>query len=138
MKSTITKFAIGVLLVGSSIYVVFCPDEDIEIDASTGSLRARTTYARIIETDWNVQPTWISESAARQGVSAVPDWRHLSTISRSSVLTSRACSSAPVSYSIRSIDPSILNLMTTEEIDRFVREFLITDEAKRAYMISVP
>jgi hypothetical protein len=39
---------------------------------------------------------------------------------------------------VRAIDPEALNLKTTTEIDRFARDFIAADEAKRALMISMP
>ena len=129
---------IGILFVGGVSYLARSTDKRIEVNAMTGAVRTKMRYAYVFNSPWKVRPTWIAESAARQGISTDDGWQYLSALSERLFYTLNECGRAPVSYPVNAIDPEVLNLTTTDEIDRFTREFVVADEATRAQMISMP
>jgi hypothetical protein len=138
MKKIVPALVIGLLLVGGVVYLARCSDERIEVNAMTGAHRTKIRYAYVFDTAWKVRPTWIDESAARQGISTDNGWQYLSVVSERLFSTTHACGRAPVSYPVRVLVPEELNLKTTDEIDRFGRDFIAADESKRARMILIP
>ena len=138
MKRIVPALLGGILFVGAVAYLARSTDEHIEVNAMTGAVRTKMRHAYVFNSPWKVRPTWIAESAARQGISTDDGWQYLSVVSERMFSTTHACGRAPVSYPVRAIDPEALNLKTTAEIDRFARDFIAADEAKRALMISMP
>ena len=113
-------------------------DERIEANAMTGERRTKMRYAYLFNTDWKVNSTWIAESAERQGISTDGGWQTLSVVSKRLFSTNITCGCAPVSFPAGAIDPRYMGLVTTDEIDRFAREFIEANEERRAQMISMP
>lgn len=138
MKSIVPALVIGILFVGGVVYLARSTDERVEVNAMTGAVRTKMRYAYVFNTTWKVRPTWIAESAERQGISTEQGWRYLSVVSKRLFHTSHACGRAPVAYPVRAIDPEVLDLTTINEIDRFSRDFIVADESKRAQMIAMP
>lgn len=138
MKRFVPALVMGIVFVAGVVYLARSTDERTEVNAMTGAVRSRMRYAYVFSTSWKVRPTWVSESAARQGISTEDGWQYLSFVSERIFTTSHACGRAPVSYPLRGLDPEDLNLRTTDEIDRFARDFIAADESKRARMIQIP
>lgn len=138
MKRIVPRLVSVVLFVGALAYLVRSTDERIEVNAMTGAVRTKVRHAYLFNSPWKVRPTWIAESAARQGISTDDGWQYLSVVSERMFSTTHASGRAPVSYPVRAIDPEALNLKTTAEIDLFARDFVAADEANRALMISIP
>lgn len=138
MKRIVPVLSIGLVLIGGVAFFALSTDECIEVNAMTGAVRTKTQYAHVFNTEWKVSPTWIGESAVRQDISTANGWQYLSVVSKRLFYTAHACGRAPASYPVRAIDPEALNLATIEEIDRFSRDFIVANEAKRAQMISTP
>ena len=138
MKRIIPALLIGILFAGGVVYLAQSTDKRIEVNAKTGAVRTKMRYAYVFNSPWKVRPTWLAESSARQGISTDDGWQYLSAVSKRLFYTLNECGLAPVSYPVNAIDPGDLNLTTTDEIDRFTREFILADEAKRAQMISMP
>lgn len=138
MKRIVPALVIGTLFIAGVVYLARSTDERIEVNAMTGAVRTKMRYAYVFNTAWKVRPTWIAESAARQGISTDDGWQYLSVVSERIFSTTHACGRAPVSYPVRVLDPEELNLRTADEIDRFARDFIAADESKRARMILIP
>jgi uncharacterized protein YqjF (DUF2071 family) len=138
MKRIFFTLVIGFSLTGGIAFLARSTDQRIEVNAMTGAVRTKMRFAYVFNTAWHVDPTWIAESATRQGISTDDGWQYLSVVSERLFYTSRACGRTPAVYPVRAIDPEFLNLRTTNEIDRFARDFVLSDETKRAPMISIP
>ena len=138
MKKMVPALVIGILFLGGVVYLARCSDQNIEVNAMTGAYRTKMLYAYVFDTAWKVRPTWIDESAARQGISTDDGWQYLSVVSKRLFSTTHACGRAPVSYPVRVLDLEEFGLRTTDEIDRFARDFIAADESKRARMIAIP
>lgn len=133
MKKKLPGILIGLLLAG---FLATSSDEYIEVNRMTGSYRSRMRYAYLFNTQWKTHPTWMEESAARQGISTSAGWGYLSVVSKDLLSTTHACGKAPASYLLPRSGPDALELKTNEEIDTFVRDFIHADEEKRKQMLS--
>ena len=138
MNRSLTTLTLGILLIGVVGYLARTTDEFIEVNAMTGSIRTKMRYAYVFNTPWKVHPTWVEESAARQGVSTEGGWQYLSVVSERLLSTLHECGRAPASYPLSKIGPDFLNLKTTDEIDHFVHDFVFADESKRKEMLAAP
>jgi hypothetical protein len=138
MKRNVLALVIGILTIGGVSFLARSTDERTEVNAMTGAVRTKMRYAYVFNTAWKVRPTWVEESAARQGISTDGGWQYLSVVSTRLLYTLNECGRAPVSYPMQVVDPEELNLKTAEEIDRFARDFIAADESKRARMILMP
>ena len=138
MKRNVLALVIGLLAIGGVAFLARSTDQRIEVNAVTGAVRTEMRYAYVFNTAWKVRSTWVEESAARQGILTDGGWQYLSVVSNRLFYTLNECGRAPVSYPLQSVDPEELNLKTTDEIDRFSRDFIIADEAQKAQMISTP
>ena len=138
MKKIVPALVIGLLFASGVVYLARCSDEYIEVNAMTGAYRTKMRYAYVFDTAWRVRPTWIDESAARQGISTDDGWRYLSVVSERLLSTTHACGRAPVSYPVRILDLEEFDLRATDQMDQFARDFIAADESKRARMIALP
>ncbi|MES2477151.1 MAG: hypothetical protein V4640_15305 [Verrucomicrobiota bacterium] len=138
MKRIVPALLIGLVLIGGVAFFALSTDERIEVNAMTGAVRTKTRYAYVFNSEWKVRSTWIGESAVRQGISTANGWQYLSVVSKRLFYMAHASGRAPASYPVRAIDPEALNLTNSEEIDRFTRDFITADEAKRKQMLSIP
>ena len=125
-------------MVGAVAFLAATTEKRIEVNAMTGAIRTKIKYAFVFDTPWKTRTTWLAESAARQGISTGSAWQYLSTVSESPLHKSFADKSAPASYPLIAISPELLNLATEDDIDRFVREFVSGDEARRSQLIFIP
>jgi hypothetical protein len=120
------------LCVFVAAFFILVNDTYYEINAATGATRTKHRYGFLITTNWKVTPTWMSESAERQGIDIRDSWQLVSRHSFRVVSEVNACGRAPKSFLINLVDPSA---MSKEEADRFVREFVKADEQEREAMI---
>lgn len=133
-KSTI-RVLLGVMVVFLVLFIASSSDGYIEVNQMTGASRSKTRHAFISVSDWKVRPTWLSESAEKQKMPTDAGWKKLSTIHYRMFVTERGCNRSPASYFVGGISPDVLGLNTPEEIDRFARDFVSADEAKRKLML---
>jgi len=137
MKRILVGLLVSVFLIGVGWYLPNCTERRTEVNAMTGEFRTREQRAYMFNTEWKVTPTWLGDSADRQGISTNDGWQNLSTLSETPIFGSRGSSRAPASYSLRAIPAELLDLTSPTEIDQFAREFIGADEAKRKQMISM-
>lgn len=135
MRKNLKAILIGLPIAGLAVFLATTSDEYIEVNRMTGSHRSRMRYAYLFNTQWKTHPTWMEESAARQGISTSDGWGYLSVVSKDLLTITHACGKAPASYLLPR-GPDALDLKTNEEIDTFTREFIHADEAKRKQMLS--
>jgi hypothetical protein len=104
------------------------PESTTEINAGTGSVRTRRTFAGVFKDAWKESPTWVSERAKHLGVATDHEWQFLSQRSHVGPIVSRGCSRAPASYQLRDI---LVDEIPEEQRDAFVRRFIGATEKER-------
>ncbi len=137
MKRFTTLVVIVTLAVIGSGFLIPWNESISEVNVMTGAIRFKNKYLSVIESDWSVGDTWISQSASRQNIPTDSGWQFLSSSSKRLFTISRGSGRSPVSYQINAINPEHLELHSKESIDQFVREFVAADEATRRQMLMI-
>ena len=128
MKFRWSRILAAMFIMLAAAFLLTWSETITEINAATGSMRTRSTFAGFLKGAWKESPTWVSERAKDVGLATDHEWQHFGSSRHVGLTISKGCSRAPVSYQLRSVRNDEI---PEEQRDAFVRRFIGATEKER-------